>query len=101
MGSYCCVIATLEMTREILRFHPALEFESLEYSETSLSWPLYRWGNGWHRVTGDFVGTVRALWKRGRCHRRSPKHRNEAMRSSRYCYERRQTSAFCLDSLLS
>ena len=53
------------MTREILRFHPALELKSQEYSGTALSWALYGSGNGWHRDTGDFLGTVRALLEAG------------------------------------
>ena len=54
-----------EITREILRFHPALELKSQEYSGTALSWALYGSGNGWHRDTGDFVGTVRSLLEAG------------------------------------
>ena len=54
-----------EMTREILRFHPELELKSREYSSTALSWALYGSGNSWHRDTGDFVGTVRALLEAG------------------------------------
>jgi len=54
-----------EMTREILRFHPALELKSREYSGTALSWALYGSGNGWHRDTGDFVNTIRALLAAG------------------------------------
>jgi ankyrin repeat protein len=54
-----------EMTREILRFHPALELKSREYPGTALSWALYASGNGWHRDTGDFVGTVQALLEAG------------------------------------
>ena len=50
-----------EMTQEILRFRPVLELKSQEYSGTALSWALYGSGNGWHRDTGDFVSTVRAL----------------------------------------
>jgi len=53
------------MAREILRFHPDLELKSQEYSGTALSWALYASGNGWHRDTGDFVGTVRALLDAG------------------------------------
>jgi hypothetical protein len=49
------------MTQEILRFRPMLELKSQEYSGTALSWALYGSGNGWHRDTGDFVSTVRAL----------------------------------------
>jgi ankyrin repeat protein len=54
-----------EMTREILRFHAALELKSRDYSGTALSWALYGSGNGWHRDTGDFVGTVRVLLEAG------------------------------------
>ena len=54
-----------EMTREILRFDPALELKSRESPGTALSWALYASGNGWHRDTGDFVGTIRALIEAG------------------------------------
>lgn len=54
-----------EMTREILRFHPALELKSREYAGTALSWAVYGSGNGWHSDTGDFVATVRALLDAG------------------------------------
>lgn len=54
-----------EMTREILRFHPDIETESREYAGTALSWAIYASGNGWHRDTGDFVRTVRALLNAG------------------------------------
>ena len=54
-----------EMTRDILRFHPDIETKSQEYAGTALSWALYASGNGWHRSTGDFVGTVRALLDAG------------------------------------
>lgn len=54
-----------EMAREILRFHPSLEQKSREYSGTALNWAIYGSGNGWHRETGDYVGTVRALLDAG------------------------------------
>ena len=54
-----------EMTRDILRFRPDMETKSREYAGTALSWALYASGNGWHRSTGDFVGTVRALLDAG------------------------------------
>ena len=54
-----------EMTNEILRFHPDLELKSLEYSGSALSWALYASGNGWHRDTGDYVGTIRSLLAAG------------------------------------
>jgi ankyrin repeat protein len=50
-----------EMTCEILRFHPMLELKSLEYEGTPLGWALYGSGNGWHRDTGNFAETVKAL----------------------------------------
>ena len=50
-----------EMARQILRFHPALELKSQEYAGSALSWTLFGSGNGWHRDTGDYVGTVQAL----------------------------------------
>jgi ankyrin repeat protein len=54
-----------EMVRAILKFRPDLEIKSREYAGTALSWALYASGNGWHRDTGDFVGTVRALLEAG------------------------------------
>lgn len=50
-----------EMARTILPFHPDLEMKSIEYAGTALSWAIYGSGNGWHRDTGDYVGTVQAL----------------------------------------
>lgn len=54
-----------EMTRDILRFHPTLELRSLENEGTPILWALYGSGNGWHRDTGDFAGTIRALLEAG------------------------------------
>lgn len=54
-----------KMTREILRFHPSLEQKSREYAGTALGWALYGSGNGWHRDTGDYVGTIHALLDAG------------------------------------
>jgi hypothetical protein len=54
-----------EMTRQILRFGPALELKSREYEGTALSWAIYGSGNSWHSDTGDFVGTVQALLAAG------------------------------------
>jgi hypothetical protein len=42
-----------------------LELKSREYEGTALGWALYGSGNGWHRDTGDYVGTVRALLEAG------------------------------------
>lgn len=54
-----------EMARVILRFHPSLELKSREYAGSALSWAVYGSGNGWHRDTGDYVGTIRALLDAG------------------------------------
>lgn len=54
-----------EMARVILRFGPDLELKSREYAGTALSWAVYGSGNGWHRETGDFVGTIKALLEAG------------------------------------
>jgi hypothetical protein len=54
-----------EMTSDILRFRPALELKSAEYSGSALSWAVYASGNGWRRDTGDFVTTVRLLLQAG------------------------------------
>jgi ankyrin repeat protein len=54
-----------EMARAILQFHPSLELKSLEEAATALGWAIYGSGNGWHRDTGDFAGTVRALLEAG------------------------------------
>lgn len=55
----------VQMTREILPFHPSLELKSREYAGTPLGWAIYGSGNGWNRDTGDFVGTVQALLEAG------------------------------------
>jgi ankyrin repeat protein len=54
-----------QMTREILRFSPALERLSREYKGTALRWAIFGSGNGWYRNTGDYAGTVRALLDAG------------------------------------
>ena len=54
-----------EMARHILRFQPTLELKSLEYEGTALAWAVYGSGNGWHRATGDYVGTICALLDAG------------------------------------
>ncbi len=47
-----------EMTREILKFHPALELKSLEQESTAFDWAVFGSGNSWHSETGDYAGTV-------------------------------------------
>jgi ankyrin repeat protein len=62
------------MTREILRFHPGLELQSQEYRGTALGWALFGSGNSWHRDTGDYVGTVKALLDAGAVAPPDPEH---------------------------
>ena len=54
-----------EMTREILKHHPALETKSLENEGTALGWGLWSSGNSWRRETGDFAGVLTALLEAG------------------------------------
>ena len=54
-----------EMARAILHYQPDLELKSQDYEGTPLSWALFGSGNGWHRETGDFVGTIGALLEAG------------------------------------
>ena len=54
-----------EMTRDILRFHPTLELKSRDHEATALGWAIFGSGNSWHRDSGDFAGTVRALLEAG------------------------------------
>ena len=54
-----------EMTRTILQHHPTLELKSREYEGTALGWAVYGSGNGWHRETGNYVATIRALLEAG------------------------------------
>jgi ankyrin repeat protein len=54
-----------EMTRLLLRFHPALELKSRDYAGTAIAWAIFGSGNSWHRDTGDFVGTIQELLTAG------------------------------------
>lgn len=54
-----------EMTANILRFRPALELKSAEYSGSALSWAIYASANGWRHDSGDFVTTVCLLLQAG------------------------------------
>jgi ankyrin repeat protein len=54
-----------EMAQEILRLHPTLELKSRQHDGTALAWAIFGSGNGWHRETGNYVDTVRALLEAG------------------------------------
>jgi Ankyrin repeats (3 copies) len=55
----------VEMAHEILRYHPTLELKSRDHEATALGWAIFGSGNSWHRDSGDFAGTVRALLEAG------------------------------------
>ena len=54
-----------EMAREILRHHPQIELHDNEHKITALGCALHGSENGWHRDTGDYVATVKALLDAG------------------------------------
>ncbi len=60
-----------EMVRVILQNNPSLEMKSLENVGTALGWGIYGSGGGWHRETGDFVGSIEALLDAGA---KAPEH---------------------------
>jgi hypothetical protein len=53
-----------EMVREILRYHPQLEADC-EHGITALGCVLHGSENGWHRDTGDYAATLKALLEAG------------------------------------
>jgi ankyrin repeat protein len=53
-----------EMVREILRYHPQLEADC-EHGITALGCVLHGSENGWHRDTGDYTATLKALLDAG------------------------------------
>jgi ankyrin repeat protein len=54
-----------EMVRELLRHYAPLDAQELEFKGTPVGWALYGSRNGWHRATGDYVGSVEALLAAG------------------------------------
>ena len=54
-----------EMVRELLRHYAPLEAQELEFKGTPVGWALYGSKNGWHRATGNYVGSVEALLAAG------------------------------------
>jgi ankyrin repeat protein len=54
-----------EMVREILRYRPQLEASDNQHRITALGSALHGSENGWHRNTGDYVATVKALLDAG------------------------------------
>ncbi len=54
-----------EMVREILRYGPQLELKDNEHHISALGSALHGSENSWHRDTGDYADTVRALVEAG------------------------------------
>src|ERR1700733_1057974 len=55
----------VEMVRALLRHNAPLEVQEWQFKGTPLGWALYGSEHGWHRETGDYPGTVRALLTAG------------------------------------
>ena len=54
-----------EMTREILRYNPPLEFSDADFHLTPLGWAIYGSEHGWYCRTGNFAATAEALLQAG------------------------------------
>ncbi|MDR3703181.1 MAG: ankyrin repeat domain-containing protein [Candidatus Sulfopaludibacter sp.] len=54
-----------EMVREVLRYRPQLELKDNEHRISALGSALHGSENSWHRDTGDYADTVRALLEAG------------------------------------
>ncbi|HWZ33936.1 MAG TPA: ankyrin repeat domain-containing protein [Bryobacteraceae bacterium] len=62
---WACWHGNVEMAREILRFHPPLDFLDAEHHATPFGWAVHGSQHGWNRDTGDFGATVQALLDAG------------------------------------
>ena len=62
---WACWHGNAEMARQILRFHPPLEFQDGEYHATPLGWAVHGSVHGWNSKTGDYGATVKALLAAG------------------------------------
>ncbi len=54
-----------ELVRLILSHTPSLENADNDYKGTPLGWAIHGSQNGWHRETGDYAATVKALLDAG------------------------------------
>jgi len=54
-----------EIVTEILRYRPQLETNDNQHKITALGSALHGSVNGWHRDTGDYIATVKALLDAG------------------------------------
>ena len=51
----------VEMTREILRYHPPLEQTDRDFKGTPLDWAIHGSQHGWHAKTGDYAAVTELL----------------------------------------
>lgn len=51
----------VEMTHEILRYHPPLEQTDRDFKGTPLGWAIHGSQHGWHVKTGDYPAVVELL----------------------------------------
>jgi len=58
---WACWHGNAEMTRDILRFHPPLDFRDANHHATPWGWAVHGSEHGWNRKTGDFAATIQAL----------------------------------------
>lgn len=55
----------VEMTREILRYHPPLEKADLDFKGTPVGWAIHGSQHGWHAKTGDYPVVIQLLFEAG------------------------------------
>jgi len=58
---WACWHGNVEMTREILRHHPPLDFKDADFHATPWGWAMHGSEHGPNRETDDFAATIRAL----------------------------------------
>jgi ankyrin repeat protein len=71
-----------EMTREILRHQPPLEFKDADFQATPLGWAIHGSVHGWHCGTGDYPATVALLLGAGARRPDRPAGGTEAVRAA-------------------
>ncbi|MEO6002064.1 MAG: ankyrin repeat domain-containing protein [Opitutus sp.] len=71
----------VEMTREILRYHPPLEQTDRDFKGTPLGWAIHGSVHGWHAKTGDYPGVVELLCAAGAKRPENPTNGTEAVRN--------------------
>jgi ankyrin repeat protein len=62
---WACWHGSVELTREVLQYRPALELTDHDYRGTPLFWAVYGSVHGWRCRTGNYVGTVELMLNAG------------------------------------